>query len=348
MDGRMERLNGIKEGLETSREKSPPLPSFFSGITYKQLYLFSKKELEKAGISDAAFDAISLFEHFFAINRQKLAARGDEQPPGGLLLSFWKALQKRANRFPLQYILGSWSFDGMELKVGEGVLIPREETELLVRLSEKLFKDSVYLQEKLQEIISAQGKEGSLAGTSAEDPMMDPAIAPVVDLCSGTGAVALALSGRLPGIPVFALEKLPKAYAYLEENIRLTGRKVKALQADILSPAAASCFPSLSAVISNPPYIETKELPALQPEVCREPSSALDGGEDGLVFYKAIAELWLPKLVKGGVCALEIGESQAQPVLELLRRAGLRELCVYQDFNGFDRVVTGIREEKQE
>lgn len=96
-------------------------------------------------------------------------------------------------------------------------------------------------------------------------------------------------------------------------------------------------------MVSNPPYVEAGAIAGLQKEVQREPRTALDGGEDGLVFYRAIAQLWVPRLKPGGVAAVEIGEEQAQAVTELFRDAGVREIEVRKDFNGLDRVVAGVR-----
>lgn len=204
----------------------------------------------------------------------------------------------------------------MELKVGEGVLVPREETELLVHAA--------------AERLRLQQKKGIL-----------PTEPKIADLCSGTGAVALALREEFPQADITAVEKFPKAYSYLLENIRSTGREVEPLQADILSPRTADHFSGLSALVSNPPYVEAGELPHLQLEVQKEPSTALDGGEDGLLFYRAIGKYWISRLRPGGVCAVEIGETQGDAVSALFQKAGLRDISILQDFNGLDRVVIG-------
>ena len=204
----------------------------------------------------------------------------------------------------------------MELAVGEGVLAPREETELLVR------EGAARLRRELPE---AGDGEGLL----------------IADLCSGSGAVALGLAGEFPAASVRAVERFPAAYSYLTENIRRTGRRVTPLSLDVLRPESADAFSGLSLLAANPPYVTYEEIDGLQRELHHEPRSALDGGGDGLVFYRAIAAHWIPCLAPGGVCAVEIGENQAAAVSGLFAQAGLTRIEVTKDFNGFDRVVTG-------
>ena len=134
------------------------------------------------------------------------------------------------------------------------------------------------------------------------------------------------------------------AFRFLEANVRrLASKAVHPVRLDVLSPESAAPFSGLDLVVSNPPYVEAGVIAGLQKEVQQEPRTALDGGEDGLVFYRAIAQLWVPRLKPGGVAAVEIGEEQAQAVTELFRDAGVREIEVRKDFNGLDRVVVGVR-----
>ncbi len=293
---------------------------FLSGKlpTYKELYLQSKKELQKAELESPAFDTLCLFEKVFSMGRKELALYGEKFPSGEKLKEFLSLLRKRAQRIPLQYLLGSWPFCGMDLKVGEGVLVPREETELLVEAAAERIHGGI---EK---------------GWIPKDPE-------ILDLCSGTGAVALALGKAFPRARITAVERYAPAYGYLLENIRLVGLDVTPLQADVLAPETAGRFQNIGALVSNPPYVEAGEISALQPEVQKEPRSALDGGEDGLLFYKVIAKLWIPRIMPGGVCAVEIGEGQGEAVSALFRRAGLLEISVLRDFNGLERVVAGFR-----
>lgn len=285
-------------------------------MTFGAWYQKGKSYLQKAGIESPAFDAVCLFQKVFGLDRQGLIVRASEEAPqdGGL---FWSLIERRAQKEPLQYLLGEWEFLDGRLKVGEGVLIPREETELLVYTARDLL---------LQ------------AGAAPEEPLK------ALDLCAGTGAVGIGLGKLFPQAEIFCVEWYAEAFRYLKENIGQDGGRLKAVRADVLSGPNLE-FPvpegGYDALVSNPPYLETGELASLQEEVRREPRTALDGGADGLDFYRAIAEKWLKLLKPGGVLAVEIGESQGTAVKGIFQEYGAQELRVYQDFNGLDRVVAG-------
>lgn len=276
-----------------------------------EAYRAGKRLLDAAGNESPAFDAGCLFQKAFGLDRQQRILRSAAPADGEKTAAYLGMARDRAAGRPLQYILGEWPFLGLTLAVGEGVLIPREETELLVRAAARRLK-----------------------------PVRRPE---VVDLCSGSGAVALGLASLLPGARVAAAEKYEGALAFLRRNIRETGVPgVTAVKLDVLDPKAAEGFHELDAVVSNPPYVRRGELASLQREVRREPREALDGGDDGLAFYRAIAAVWLPKLKPGGVAAVEIGEGQAADIRTLFSGI-LEDIRVYQDFNGLDRVVAGRR-----
>ena len=280
-------------------------------MTFGQAYQKGKQMLGEAGVESPAFDAVCLFSAAFGMDRQAMIVHaGEEAPPDGEAL-FFSQIAQRTRRRPLQYILGEWEFLSLKLRVGEGVLVAREETELLVRVAAELLKDS-------------------------PGPR-------VLDLCAGTGAVGLGLAGLLPDANVTCVELYEAAFSYLRQNIEAAGfENVRAVRSDILDEAAASRFSGFDAIVSNPPYVKTGELSTLQTEVQREPATALDGGEDGLVFYRGLAALWLPRLNDGGVAAVEIGEGQEAAVSALFEAAGLSQIEVYRDFNGINRVVSGI------
>ena len=281
-------------------------------MTLGQVYQNGKEYLRKAGVESPAFDAMCLFEADLGYNRQGLLLHGDEPAPSGHVTVFHDVIQQRADKRPLQYIMGEWPFLSLTLKVGEGVLIPREDTEVLVRTAEEMLR----LREK----------------------------ATVLDLCAGTGAVGLGLASLLPQVEVTCVEFFGGALAYLKENIQrhpeFTG--VSWAQADVLDSAAPKQFGMVDAIVSNPPYVTTGEMEALQEEVRREPPTALDGGEDGLRFYRALAEHWVPALKKGGIFAVEVGEGQAEAVRQLFLQAGLKNIRTAKDFGGIDRVVAGV------
>lgn len=281
-------------------------------MTLGEVYRGGKHTLEQAGVDSSAFDADCLFQKAFGLDRQsRILHSGGPADPERAEQYGAMAAERAAGR-PLQYILGKWPFLDLELFVGEGVLIPREETELLVHAAAEL-----------------------LQGTKA------PA---VIDLCAGTGAVALGLASLLPAARVTAAEWYEAAFGYLEKNIRETGfQRVTPVRLDVLQPESALRFPQLDAVVSNPPYVEAGELSSLQREVRHEPVTALDGGGDGLLFYRAIARYWLPNLRPGGVAAVEVGERQAEAAASLFRAAGIGAIRILRDFNGIKRVVAGIK-----
>ena len=287
-------------------------------MTLEETYREGRRRLAAAGVDSPAFDAISLFQKYFGLDRQALILRGAEPAGEEPSRAFLSAADERAAGRPLQYLLGVWPFLDMELAFGEGVLVPREETELLVREGAA----------RLRRERPAAGDGAGLA---------------IADLCSGSGAVALGLAGEFPAASVFAVERFPAAFSYLTENIRRTGRPVAPLALDVLRPESAGELPALGLLAANPPYVACGEIDGLQRELRYEPRSALDGGGDGLVFYRAIASFWTPRLVPGGVCAVEIGEEQAAPVAALFEAAGLSRVEVTRDFNGFDRVVTAVK-----
>lgn len=282
-------------------------------MTYRELYLLAKEQLAQAGVDSPGFDAAALAEFFFGLDRPGLAVRGEERPSPDREDAFLRGLAQRSERRPLQYILGLWPFMGLELVVGEGVLVPREDTAVLV------------------EAVSA--RLGNCASPRG------------LDLCAGTGAVGLGLCSLRPDAQVICLEAEEEALAFLQANLEKYPQfQASAQREDVLFPKALERVPrELDFIASNPPYIVTDELAGLQAEVRREPMPALDGGRDGLDFYRKIAALWLPLLRKGGVLGVEIGESQGQEVKALLEAGGLGETKIYKDLAGLDRAVVGVR-----
>lgn len=283
-------------------------------MTLSELYRSGKETLRKAGCDSPEFDAACLAEKAWGLDRQGLFLRGNREANPEEETSFLQMIRERAAHRPLQYILGSWPFMDMQLFVGEGVLAPREDTEVVVRAAASLLQNT-----------------GS--------PLYG------IDLCGGTGAVALGLCSLVPGLRMDCVEWMPEAFAFLEQNTRRFGEgRVRPVRGDVLDARTAEAlFPHpVDVLISNPPYVRAEEIPGLQQEVQQEPHSALDGGQDGLVFYRAIANFWIPKVKPGGVVAVEIGEEQAEAVCQLFQKAGVTELCVHQDLAELDRAVTGI------
>lgn len=218
---------------------------------------------------------------------------------------------KRLSGFPLQYIIGHWPFMGLELEIGEGVLIPRQDTEDVCLAARELWR------------------------TLGDEPRV------VLDLCAGSGAIAAAMKSFYPAAKVRAVENSSDAFVYLEKNAKTYS----------FEPVFANVFDyqnevengSLCMVISNPPYLTESEMQTLQTEVEHEPPSALFGGEDGLRFYRHIAAAYKEKLRKGGVLVFEVGYQQSQAVAEILTQAGYENATWGRDLAGNPRFVHARR-----
>lgn len=277
-------------------------------MTLTQVYLQGKRLLTESGIDSPAFDAMCIFKFCFGMGRQGLILHGSNIADGKKSAKFFEMIDQRSKRRPLQYIIGAWEFMGVEFKLGEGVLIPRDDTEVLV--SEILALTKTIKKPKL------------------------------LDLCAGPGTIAITFAKRRVDASVFALELSEVALKYLQQNINLNAVKnVTPLPFDVLFDADKFNFDGFDIIVSNPPYIATSELKRLQKEVLNEPLMALDGGSDGLMFYRAIAENWVKFLRPGGHLCVEVGFGQAFAVLDIFKSAGLDSIEIIRDLNGINRVV---------
>lgn len=261
---------------------------------------------EKAQEDSCAFDVSLLFEHVMGVSRYRLPLVGQNPADGDKAAEFLNLCGRYAKGYPLQYLIGEWEFYGLPFKVGEGVLIPRPDTEILVETALELLK----------------GRESPV----------------VADLCAGSGCVAAAIAHKRPDAHVFALELSEAAFPYLRENIVRNRVKVQAIQCDVFAPPT---LPPLDLVVSNPPYIPRSEMETLQKQVTFEPKMALFGGEDGYEFYRRLPLLYRPLLKSGGVLAFETGYDQAQKVSGMLLAAGYEKTGIRKDLAGIERVVFG-------
>lgn len=276
-------------------------------VAVKFLYNKAKEELDKAGISDPAFNSMCLTEKVFNINKIQM---NTENPLAGEKQAayFITLLGRRLSGEPLQYILGEWEFYGYKFKVGKGVLIPRDDTEVLLRLSLDYLKDKPK--------------------------------ARVLDLCSGSGALAVVISKETDS-EVTALEKSAEALPYLCENINLNNADIGVIAGDVFKCADDFGDGEFDLIISNPPYIKTDEIETLQKEISFEPKTALDGGDDGLKFYRAIVKDYASKLKRGGMMAFEIGEGQYEDVKKLMSAQNFKNIGCKYDLGNIQRVVYG-------
>lgn len=266
--------------------------------------------LRGAEIPDADFDALCLCEDLLGC--RPMAVHSDKTISERMFAALLDAAKKRCEGVPLQYLLGEWEFFGLPFQVGEGVLIPRPDTETLVE-------------------------------TALNHLRCAPAPKRVLDLCSGSGCVAIAIEKNCTAAEVSALEISEQAQEYLRQNITLNHSSVQLIAGDALSEAQTAEFENLSLITANPPYLTAQDLTVLQREVGFEPKLALDGGEDGLMFYRRLPALWKNSLCVGGMLAVEIGAGQEEDVCAFLAAAGYREIRQIPDYTGTIRVICGIR-----
>ena len=207
----------------------------------------------------------------------------------------------------MQYIIGRWNFFGREYFVGPGVLIPRSDTETLIDVClESLSKK--------------------------ENPR-------VLDLCAGSGCIGITLKGECPSAEVTLVEKYDEALGFTNKNAKHNNLDVKIVQGDVLETQGAQGLYDL--IVSNPPYITDADMKTLQPEVKYEPPTALEGGEDGLTFYRHIASEYKKHIASGGVLAFEVGINEADLVAEIMAQNGYQNIEIRKDYCEIDRVVFG-------
>jgi release factor glutamine methyltransferase len=229
---------------------------------------------------------------------------------------YWEIVERRAGREPLQYILEGTEFMSLPFAVKRGVFVPRPETEILVQRSEAAIR---------------------------ELPLDRSLI--VLDACCGSGIVGVSLACRIPNVEIVAVDVSPAAVALTRANAKRNGveARVRVVEADAIEFLRVADG-RYSAIVCNPPYIASGDLPALPREVREhEPVLALDGGADGLEFYRRVAPLLARRLHDVGFVMFEIGDTQADAVGTLLRASGLGTVDVVKDYAGCDRVVAASR-----
>lgn len=265
--------------------------------------------LQAAGCPDADYDARELLRIVTGKDPRLLFDPLTLQQAAQLA----ELTARRMQREPLQYLAGEWDFLGMTLKVGPGVLCPRADSEVVCETAIELLQQ-----------------------TGSTKPA-------VLDLCAGTGCLGLGIRRFVPDARVTCVEKSPEAFRYLEANVQGTG--VQAQKADVLRYWEQLPEQSVQLIISNPPYLTGPEMQQLMPETAREPAMALDGGADGLDFYRAIAADYRSAVCPGGWLVFETGCAQKADVMQICSRNGWQQVQARQDYGGNDRVVYARRME---
>lgn len=278
--------------------------------TYNNLYLDARRVLKAAGSDNAQLEAQELLSFAAKKNRQELFRDMALYASPAVAEQFEALMKRRLAGEPVAYLVGEWDFYGLSLDISPDVLVPRDDTEILAR----------------QAIGRVQGYSGEVR---------------VLDLCAGSGCVGLAIAKNCPDAKVLLGDISEGALRICRQNTRRNGltAQVSSCQVDALEKPSAALW-DFDVIAANPPYIPTGDLDGL--EVAKfEPRLALDGGTDGLDFYRAITEKWVSTLRPGGWLLCEVGIGQVGKVEELFARCGLREIQSYQDTGDIWRVVEG-------
>lgn len=286
-----------------------------AGMTYGELYEYGKDRLAEKGIGEAALDARLLLEYVCRTGRNELIVHKDRER-GAMEEQFYKmAVDRRASHVPLQHITGEQEFMGLSFRVNEHTLIPRQDTETLA-------------EEALRRLCDGMR---------------------IIDMCTGSGCILLSLlkySNECEGV---GIDISGKALAVARENAERLNIEASFLEGDLFAPLEGfvsdrTTDTLFDMVVSNPPYIETAVIDTLMPEVrMHEPLSALDGGGDGLYFYREIIKGAPAHMRRGAYLIFEIGCGQGAAVSSLMREAGFAEVEVFKDYAGLDRVVCGTK-----
>ena len=273
-------------------------------MTLREAWKFGKDRLTEAQVPDADLDAWYLLEWCTGVNRSHYLAWPEEAISPEQEEQYRQTLNQRERRIPLQQITGEQEFMGLSFYVNEHVLIPRQDTEVLVEETAKFLKDGMSF----------------------------------LDLCTGSGCILLSLLHLRAGAEGTGADLSPEALKVAAQNRERLGVKAELIESDLFDKIEGA----FDVIVSNPPYIKREEIETLMDEVrLHEPYMALDDHEDGLYFYRKIAEEAPKHLRAGGGLFLEIGWDQGGSVSELLREQGFSDVKVVKDLAGLDRVVEG-------
>lgn len=273
-------------------------------MTYKQAEQKGEQLLQAAGVMDAKIDAWLLLEMVAKIDRSFYFTHTNEDVDPEVLTEYERVVEKRAEHVPLQYITGEQEFMGMTFKVNSNVLIPRQDTETLVEETLKVI-----------------------------EPQME-----VLDLCTGSGCILLSILKNAPAVKGTGSDVSKQALLVAKENAKLHNLEADWVRGNLFD----NIIGAYDVIVSNPPYIAQTKIPSLMPEVAQfEPIQALDGGPDGLDFYRKITQEAPKHLKENGYLFFEIGFDQGAAVKQLMTDAGFKDVAVIKDLAGNDRVVKG-------
>lgn len=276
-------------------------------MTWQELLTEGKKYLQSHEVPDADWDAALLLYHILDIDRAKFFMISQEEAVDETIKEYRECLIRRGDRIPLQHILGYTEFMGLHFYVNENVLSPRQDTEILV---EEVLKVS-------------EGKD-------------------ILDMCTGSGCIAISLAVLSNVKSMLAVDKSEQALTVAKKNFEYHKEEIKEPFQYKVSDLFFEVSEAFDIIVSNPPYIESAVVDTLMPEVRdHEPRMALDGTEDGLLFYRKITEEATTHLHEGGMLFYEIGYNQGEAVSEIMAAHGFTDIKVIKDLAENDRVVLG-------
>jgi release factor glutamine methyltransferase len=282
--------------------------------TIEELLTYGKDQLEQSGNEYAKYERKVLLEEVLQCNYMYMLMNGSQEVSANQEQQYRDFIEKRCTHYPLQYILGNAHFMDYTFLVDENVLIPRNDTEVLVETADELIKKM-----------------------SDEQPSENSRLR-VLDLCCGSGCIGISLKLYHPDICLVLSDFSVGAIEVTKKNLAKYDLKAEVLQGDLLERFSGKA----DFIISNPPYIERSVIDTLMPEVREhEPMSALDGGEDGLDFYRRIVADAPAYLNEQGYLMFEIGYNQGEAVSGMMREQGFLDVAVTKDYAGLDRVVCG-------
>ena len=291
-----------------------------SGRSFWETQKAAARLFDACGIADAETDAWYLMEYVTGMNRTKYLLERQSRMEVSLQERYLALVRRRAGHIPLQYLTGVQEFMGYTFRVNRHVLIPRQDTELLTEEAVKVLRK----------------RERDVSDGTGEKTAQIKAL----DLCTGSGCIAVSLKKLCPDVSVTASDLSEEALETARGNGRMLGADVTWVKSDLFQNIEGT----YDLIVSNPPYIRTDVIEELSEEVrLYEPRMALDGHEDGLYFYRRIAKDAAAFLEPGGRLMLEIGYDQGKEAAGLLAQNGFEGIKVLRDLAGLDRVVTGRR-----